>query len=71
MEPKEFWEDKEWAIAHYGELQKHYRDKWIAIDGKKVVSYGEARGEVKKHAMEKTGKNYVILIYVEGGAAIY
>jgi hypothetical protein len=71
MEPKEFWEDKDWALEHYGELQKRYKDKWIAIDDKRVVSYGDMRGEVKKRAMEITGKNYVILIYVEGGAAIY
>jgi hypothetical protein len=71
MEPKEFWEDKDWTMEHYGELQKRYKDKWIAIDGKRVVSYGETRGEVKKHAIEITGKKYAILIYVEGGAAIY
>ncbi len=71
MEPKEFWEDKDWAMDHYGELQKRYKDKWIAIDGKRVVSHGETRGEVKKHAMKITGKKYAVLIYVEGGAAIY
>ncbi|MCS4540932.1 MAG: DUF5678 domain-containing protein [Euryarchaeota archaeon] len=71
MEPKEFWEDKKWARENYCELQKQFRDKWVAIVGKKVVSYGENRGDVKKRAMELTGKKYIPLIYVESGAAIY
>jgi len=71
LEPKEFWDDKDWAIEHYGELQKRYKDKWIAIDGKRVISFGEARGKVKEKALKITGKEYITLIYIEGGAAIY
>ena len=71
MEPKDFWEDARWAEEHYAELQRQYQDKWVAIVNKKVVSYGENRGEVKKRAMELTGKKYIPLIYVESGAAIY
>jgi hypothetical protein len=36
MEPKEFWEDARWAEEHYSELQKQYRDKWVAIVDKKL-----------------------------------
>jgi hypothetical protein len=71
MEPQEFWDDKDWIIDHYIELQKHYSDKWVAVVGKKVVSSGKNRGEVKKHAIELTGKKYIPLIFVESGAAIY
>jgi len=71
MEPKEFWEDKEWAIEHYIELQKQYMDKWVAIVDKKVVSSGENLGDVEKHAAKKTGKKYIALIYVESGAVFY
>ncbi len=71
MEPKEFWEDKDWAIEHYAELQKQYRDKWVAIVGKRVVSHGENRGEVREQAVKLTGKKYIPLIFVESGAAIY
>ena len=71
MEPKEFWEDARWGEEHYAELQKQYQDKWVAIVGKRVVSYGENRGEVKKRAVELTGKKRIPLIYVESGADIY
>lgn len=71
MEPKEFWEDKDWAVEHYAELQRQYRDKWVAIVQKKVVSYGENRGGVRQRAVELTGKKYIPLIFVESGAAIY
>lgn len=71
MEPKEFWEDARWGEENYVELQKQYRDKWVAIVGRKIVSYGENRGDVKKRAIELTGKKYIPLIYVESGAAIY
>lgn len=71
MEPEEFWEDKDWAIEHYGELQRQYKDKWVAIVGKKVVSYGDNLGEVRRKAVELTGKKYIPLVFVESGAAIY
>jgi hypothetical protein len=71
MEPKEFWEDKDWMVKHYAELQKQYRDKWVAVVGRKVVSYGEDRGEVRQQAVKLTRKKYIPLIFVESGAAIY
>jgi len=71
LEPKEFWEDKDWAIEHYAELQRQYKDKWVAIVDKKVVSYGNNLGEVEERARELTGKKYIPLIFVESGAAIY
>jgi hypothetical protein len=68
---KGFWEDARWGEENYTELQKQFKDKWVAIVDKKVVSYGENRGEVKKRAIELTGKKHIPLIYVESGAAIY
>ena len=49
---KEFWEDVRWAEENYVELQRRYQDKWVAVFRKKVISYGENRGEVEKRAME-------------------
>ena len=71
MELKEFWEDARWAEENYPELQKRYQDKWVAVVDKKVVSYGENRGDTKRRAMELTGRKYIPLFYVESGAAIY
>ncbi|MFX1521130.1 MAG: DUF5678 domain-containing protein [Promethearchaeota archaeon] len=71
MVTNDFWEDARWGEEHYINLQKQYQNKWVAIVGKKVISYGENRGEVKKRAMELTGKKDILLIYIESGAAIY
>ncbi len=71
LEPKEFWEDKEWTIEHYTELQKQYQEKWVAIVNKKVVAHGENLGEVEKRAIELTGKKYITYIFIESGAVIY
>ena len=71
MEHKEFWEDMRWGEEHYAELQKQYQDKWVAIVGKKVVSYGERLGDVEEEARKKTGKKHIPLMYIESGAVIY
>jgi len=68
---KEFWEDARWVKENYIELQKEYQDKWVAVFRKKVISYGENRGEVEKRAIELTQQKDFVLIYVESGAAIY
>ncbi|MCS4540791.1 MAG: DUF5678 domain-containing protein [Euryarchaeota archaeon] len=70
-EPKEFLEDMRWGEEHYSELQKQYKDKWVAIVGKKVVSHGENLEEVENKAKKISGKKYVPVIFVESGAAIY
>ncbi|MGQ9469352.1 MAG: DUF5678 domain-containing protein [Nitrososphaerales archaeon] len=57
MEPKDFWDDMRWGEEHYAELQKQYQDKWVAIVGKKVVSYGEKLGDVEEEARKKLVRN--------------
>ena len=71
VEPKQYWEDMKWAEKHYTELQKEYKDKWVAIVGRKIVSYGENLEEVENEAKRITGQKYVPVIFVESGAAIY
>ena len=71
MELEEFWEDASWGEENYGDLQRKYQDKWVAIVGKKIVSSGKNRREVKEHAIKLTGKKYIPLIYIESGAVIY
>ena len=68
---KEFWEDVDWAKEHYGELQKQYKSMWVAIFGKKVISYGKNLKEVESKAEELIGRKDVLTIYIESGAAIY
>lgn len=70
-ESKGFWEDIKWGEEHYLELQKQYRDNWVAIVGKKVVCFGKNLGEVEEKAKKLTKKETVYTLYIESGAHIY
>jgi len=67
----EFWEDAEWAKENYGELQKKFKNVWVAIAGKSVICYGTSLKEVESKAEEIVGRNDVFTMYIESGAAIY
>lgn len=68
-----FWDDQEWGIQHYGELMDQYRNQWVAIVGKRVVSHGDDLSRVEKEASKKTGraKGQIPLMYVEAGNQIF
>lgn len=68
---KEFWEDQKWGFEHHSELLSKYRDMWIAIADKKVVSSGKNLGKVEKSAKQKTGKKQIPVMFVECGSHIY
>lgn len=68
---KEFWDDLKWGRAHYAELQKRFKDQWVAIVDKQVVSYGKNLRKVEEEARKLTGRKEVYTTYVESGAAIY
>lgn len=68
---EEFWEDADWAKVHYGELQRRYKNVWVAIAGRRVVSYGRSLREVEFKAEKIVGKKDIFTMYVESGAAIY
>jgi hypothetical protein len=70
-EPKEFWEDMRWGEESYSELQKKYKGNWVAIDGRKVISYGDNLKEVEDKAKIISKKPYVPLLFIESGAVIY
>ncbi|KPV62162.1 MAG: hypothetical protein AOA65_2054 [Candidatus Bathyarchaeota archaeon BA1] len=71
MEPKEFWEDAKWGREHYAELQERYKDQWVAIVDKRVVSYGKNLKKVEEEAKKLTKKEHIYTTFVESGAAIY
>ncbi len=71
IEPKDFWEDLRWGEEHYMELQKKYKDKWVAIVEKEIISWGENIEEVENKAKKISGRKYIPVIFVESGAAIY
>ena len=69
--PKKFWIVQEWGFNHHTELLKKYRDRWIAIDNKKVVASGLDLAKVQELALKKTGKKYIPVMFVESGSNIY
>lgn len=71
MERKEFIENLIWGRQHHAELLKNYRDKWIAIYNKNVVSANRNLEEVIKEAKRKTGEEQIPVFYVESGSHIY
>lgn len=68
---KKFWEDQQWGFQHHSDLLSRYKDMWIAIVDKKVVSAGEDLGEVERKAKELTKKEEIPVMFVECGAHMY
>lgn len=69
--PKRFWEDSRWAHEHFGELQKKYLEKWVAIVNKKVAGVGEDGDIARRIARRKTGIKEIPVVFVESGQNIY
>lgn len=69
--PKDFWDDLSWARKHHTELLKKYRNLWVAVVNKKVVSAGDNLGKVESIAKAKTGKKSIATMFVDGGEHIY
>lgn len=68
---KEFWEDQQWGFQHHTELLRQFKDQWIAISDKKVVSSGLDLGKVKEKARKVTKKKEIPVMFVECGAHLY
>jgi len=69
LEPKEFWDDREWAYKHYSELVREYPDEWVAVANKEVVSANKDLGKVEMKVKE-LGKKNVPIIFVECGSHV-
>lgn len=69
--PKRFWEDDRWAEKHYSELQKKYKDKWVAVVNKKVVAVGDSIKKIREEARKKTGERHIPVLFVESGSPLY
>lgn len=68
---QEFWEDLRWGENHHTQLLSRYKDMWVAIRNKEVVSSGLDLSKVKMEALAKTGKEDVPVIFVDCGEHIY
>lgn len=58
--PKRFWEEDEWAMEHYKELQEKYPDEWVLIKNNKVIKHGKD--------LDQSSEDYGI--FVSSGAEI-
>ena len=67
----EFWEDLHWGESHHTELLRTYRDEWVAILNKEVISSGINLAKVKEDAQIKTGRNDIPVLFVDCGQHIY
>ena len=68
---QEFWNDLKWGETHQTELLEKYRDQWVAIQNKEVIASGKNLGQVEKEAKQKTRKDWVPVLFIEGGEHIY
>lgn len=68
---EEFWEDQKWGFEHHTELLKDFKDKWVAISNKKVISFGIDLGKVQEEAKKITKKEQIPVMFVECGSHIY
>ncbi len=64
---KQFWEDQQWGFQHHSELLSKYRDKWVAIANRKVVSSGGDLGKVREEARRITHQREIPVFFVECG----
>ena len=71
MVTAEFWDDLRWGESHHTELLRTYRDEWVAILNKEVISSGINLAKVKEDAQTKTGRSDIPVIYVDCGQHIY
>ena len=70
--PRSYWRDERWALDHYADLVKRYKNRWVAVANKRVVA--AAKGTVAAHerAWAKLGHRLpVAVVYVEDGRHVY
>ncbi len=68
--PKRFWEDKEWAFAHYSELLEKYQNMWIAVLNKKIIAASPDLGKVEE-IKAKAEDKHIPVIFLEDGSHVY
>ncbi|MDI6794882.1 MAG: DUF5678 domain-containing protein, partial [bacterium] len=62
--PREFWDDREWAYAHYQDLAKKYPDKWVAIMDKEIVAVSDGSGNILEEARARTKREYIPIVFL-------
>jgi len=68
---QQFWDDQKWGFKNHSDLLKKYKDLWVAIVNKKVVSAGKNLAKVEEEAKRKCKRKEVPVMFVECGAHMY
>jgi len=66
-----FLEDLDWAEIHHSELVDKYREQWVAVYNKQVVSHGDSLAQVREEAQKKTGRKHIPVYFVDSVSNIY
>ena len=70
--PKSYWRDQRWALDHYADLVKRYKNRWVAVVDRRVVAASKSSVAVHKRAWAKTGQRLpVAVVYIEDGRHVY
>ena len=70
--PKSYWQDQRWALDHYPDLVKRYRDRWVAVVNRRVVAASKSSVKAQEQARAKTGRRLPIaVVFVETGRHVY
>ena len=70
--PKSYWQDQRWALDHYPDLVKRYRDRWVAVVNRRVVAASKSSVKAQEQARAKTGRQLPIaVVFVETGRHVY
>lgn len=67
---KEFWEDWEWELRNHIDLVKKYRNKWIAVVNKKVISADDIE-KVRKLVIKAAQRKDIPYFFMEDGTHVY
>lgn len=66
-----YWQDMDWAYAHYATLAADHPNQWVAVVGGRVVAVGADLGEVESEASRIAGRRDVAVLFVERGIHVY
>ena len=70
--PKSFWRDERWALDHYTDLVKRYKNRWVAVVNRQVVAASKSSVRAEAQARAKTGRpSPIAVVFVEHGWHVY
>jgi hypothetical protein len=66
-----YFQDMDWAYAHYNRLAAAYPNQWVAVVDGRVVAASLDLGEVESEAIRVAGRRDVAILFVERGIHVY